>query len=206
MNQDLTFFHSPNSRSSGVRVLLEELGVNYDVRVLNLARNEQRHPDFLAINPVGKVPAINDGGVVVTEQPAIYIYLADRYGASRLAPTLDETQRGPYLRWMAFYGSSFEPAMIDQMLQREPAERSASPYGDYGTVINVLAQQLRAGPYLLGRRYSAADVLWGTALTWMIAFKLVPDLPELVAYAASVMARPAALRAAALDSGIASAQ
>jgi glutathione S-transferase len=206
MNHKLTFFHAPNSRSAGVRVLLEELGAHYDVRVLDLSKKEQRQPEFLAINPMGKVPAIRHGEALVTEQPAIYIYLADLHHEAGLAPALRDPQRGPYLRWMAFYGSAFEPAMVDRMLQREPADRSTSPYGGYDDVIGTLTSQLRAGPYLLGDRFSAADVLWGTALGWITAFKLVPELPEIVDYVARVASRPAAQRAASLDAGIAAAQ
>jgi glutathione S-transferase len=206
MNEELTFFHAPYSRSGGVRVLLEELGAPYDLRVLNLKKNEQREPAFLEVNPMGKVPAIRHRGEVVTEQPAIYIYLADLYADAGLAPALHDPQRGPYLRWMAFYGSAFEPAVIDRMLQREPAERSSCPYGDYDTMLATLARQLRSGPYLLGERFSAADVLWGSALAWTTAFKLVPELPEVVDYVARVMRRPAAQHASALDAELAARQ
>lgn len=202
MNRKLTFFHAPNSRSSGVRILLEELGADYDLHVLDLAKKAQRQPDYLAINPMGKVPAIRHGDALVTEQPAVYIYLADLYQGAGLAPALDDPQRGPYLRWMVFYGSAFEPAMLDKMLQREPADRSTCPYGSYDDVIATISSQLRAGPWLLGERFTAADVLWGTALGWLTMFKLVPELPEIVDYAARVASRPAAQRAGALDAGL----
>jgi glutathione S-transferase len=206
MNRHVTLFHAPNSRSGGTRVLLEELGADYALHVLNLKKNEQRDPAYLAINPMGKVPAIRHGDALVTEQPAVYIYLADLYADAGLAPALDDPQRGPYLRWLVFYGSSFEPALIDKAMKREPAPSSTSPYGDYDTMLGTLTQQLRAGPYLLGERFSAADVLWGTALAWTTAFKLVPELPEIMAYIARVNARPAAQRARALDEELAATQ
>lgn len=205
MKRDLTFFHAPNSRSAGVRILLEELGADYDLRVLDLKKKEQREPDYLDINPMGKVPAIRHGEALVTEQPAIYIYLADLFQAAGLAPALDDPQRGPYLRWMVFYGSAFEPAVVDKAMQREPTDRSTSPYGTYDDVIGTISSQLRAGTWLLGERFSAADVLWGTALGWTTMFKLVPELPEITDYVARVTSRPAALRAAALDAAIAAA-
>jgi glutathione S-transferase len=206
MNRHVTLFHAPNSRSGGTRVLLEELGADYALHVLNLKKNEQRDPAYLAINPMGKVPAIRHGDALVTEQPAVYIYLADLYADAGLAPALDDPQRGPYLRWLVFYGSSFEPALIDKAMKREPAPSSTSPYGDYDTMLGTLTQQLRAGPYLLGERFSAADVLWGTALAWTTAFKLVPELPEIMAYIERVNARPAAQRARALDEALAATQ
>jgi glutathione S-transferase len=206
MNRHVTLFHAPNSRSGGTRVLLEELGADYELHVLNLKKNEQRDPAYLAINPMGKVPAIRHGDALVTEQPAVYIYLADLYADAGLAPALDDPLRGPYLRWLVFYGSSFEPALIDKAMKREPAPSSTSPYGDYDTMLGTLTQQLRAGPYLLGERFSAADVLWGSALAWTTAFKLVPELPEIMDYIARVGSRPATQRARALDAELAAAQ
>ena len=206
MDRRVTLFHAPNSRSGGTRVLLEELGASYDLHVLNLKKNEQREPGYLALNPMGKVPAIRHGDALVTEQPAIFIYLADLYADAGLAPALDDPLRGPYLRWMVFYGSAFEPALIDKAMKREPAPQATSPYGDYDTMLGTLTQQLRRGPYLLGDRFSAADVLWGTALAWTTAFKLVPELPEIMDYVARVTQRPAARKASAADAELAMAQ
>lgn len=206
MNRHVTLYHAPNSRSGGTRVLLEELGASYDLHVLNLKKKEQREPAYLAVNPMGKVPAIVHGETLVTEQPAIFIYLADLYADAGLAPSLDDPLRGPYLRWLVFYGSCFEPALIDKAMQRAAADPSTSPYGDYDTMLAALTQQLRSGPYLLGERFSAADVLWGTALKWTTAFKLVPELPEIMAYIERVNARPAVQRASASDAELAAAQ
>ena len=206
IDRHVTLFHSPNTRSSGALVLLEELGADYELHVLNAKIGEQRQPAYLAINPMGKVPAIVHGGALVTEQVAVFIYLADLYAEAGLAPAIGDPLRGPYLRWMAFYGSCFEPALIDKALQREPAKPSMSPYGDYDTMLKTLTDQLAAGPYLLGERFTAADVLWGTALTWTTMFKLVPELPVITAYMARVNARPAVARARAKDAQIAAAQ
>lgn len=201
-----TLFHAPNSRSGAVRILLEELGIDYELHVLDLKRNQQRDAAYLAINPMGKVPAILHGGALVTEQPAIFIYLADMVPQAGLAPGLDDPLRGPYLRWLAFYGSAFEPAVMDRALKREPAAPSLCPYGDYDTMLATFTAPLRAGPWLLGERFSAADVLWGSALGWMTAFGLVPTLPEIVAYVERAGARPAARKAAAADAVLAAAQ
>ena len=120
----LTFFHAPNSRSTGVLTLLEELGCDYDLHVLNLKTGEQRRPEYLSVNPMGKGPAIRHGDAVVTEQPAVYLYLADLFPEAGLAPPIGDALRGPYLRWLVFYGSSFEPAVIDKSQQRAPAPRT----------------------------------------------------------------------------------
>jgi glutathione S-transferase len=203
---NLTLFHAPNSRSGAARILLEELGAPYDLHVLDLKKNEQRAPDYLAINPMGKVPAIRHGDALVTEQPAVFIYLADLFPQAGLAPAPGDPLRGPYLRWLAFYGSSFEPAITDLAMKREPTPPMMCPYGDYDTMLATLTAQLRAGPYLLGERFSAADVLWGISLGWATMFKLVPELPEVMAYIDRVRSRPAARRAAEADALLAAAQ
>jgi len=202
----VTLYHAPYTRSSGTLMLLEELDAEYQLKVLNLKAGEQQQPDYLAINPMGKVPALVHDGAVITEQVAIYIYLADLYGDRGLAPPLGDPLRGPYLRWLAFYGSCFEPAVVDRRMQREPAARSTSPYADFETMLQTLTGQLGAGPYLLGERFTAADVLWGTALGWTTQFKLVPELPEIMAYVERINSRPAALWVRARDAQLAAAQ
>ncbi|CAM0997054.1 Glutathione S-transferase [Rhodanobacter sp. Root179] len=202
----VSFFHSPQSRSAGTRALLEELAADYELHVLSLKAGEQRQPAYLAINPMGKVPAIHHDGALVTEQPAVFIYLADLYAEAGLAPPIGDPLRGPYLRWLVFYGSCFEPAVTDRSLQREPASTSTCGYGDYDTMLKTVVDQLEKGPYLLGERFSAADVLWGTALNWTTMFKLVPELPVIRAYINRVLARPGVQRAAALDAELVAAQ
>jgi glutathione S-transferase len=189
--RELTFFHAPNTRSTGVAILLEELAAPHQTHVVNMAANEQRQPAYLAINPMGKVPAIRLGDALVTEQAAIFIYLADLFPAAGLAPALTDPLRGPYLRWLIYYGSSLEPGVIDHFLKRDPAPARMCPYGDYDTMLQTVVNQLRTGPYLLGETFTAADILWGTALKWMTGFKVVPELPEIVAYVDRVCSRPA---------------
>ena len=195
----IVFFHCPNSRSAGVRALLEELGADYELHVLSLKQGEQRDPKYLAVNPMGKVPAILHGEALVTEQAAVCMYLADLYDDVGLAPGLHDPLRGPYLRWMVFYGSCMEPAVVDRALKREPAPASTSPYGDFDTMLATLTAQLSKGPFMLGERFTALDVLWGTALNWLMGFKLVPEMALLRAYVERVRNRPAVLRAAEAD-------
>jgi glutathione S-transferase len=208
MNADrrVTLFHAPNTRSTGALTLLYELGAEHDLHVLNFKKAEQRSPEYLAVNPMGKVPAVLHGDALVTEQVAVFLYMADLYPEAGLAPAIGDPLRGPYLRWMAFYGSCFEPALIDKALKREPAPKSTAPYGDYDTTLNTLTGQLAKGPWMLGERFTAADVLWGTALTWTTGFKLVPALPVIQAYIDRWNARPSVARARAKDGGLAAAQ
>jgi glutathione S-transferase len=198
-NDTIVFFHSPNTRSSGTRILLEELGAPYELRAVNMKAGEQRKPAFLAVNPMGKVPAILHRGELVTEQVAIFIYLADLFPQAGLTPARDDRLRGPYLRWMAYYGSSFEPAVVDRALKREPGPLNMVPYGDYDTMLKTVTDQLAKGPYLLGDRVTAADVLWGTALRWTTMFKLVPETPVIMDYVKRVTGRPAVAKVGELD-------
>ncbi|GLQ97932.1 glutathione S-transferase family protein [Dyella mobilis] len=198
-DQKITFFHAPQSRSGGTLALLEELGADYELRLVNFKQNEQRQPAYRAINPMGKVPAILHGGALITEQPAVFLYLADLYSQARLAPPPGDPLRGPYLRWLVFYGSSFEPAIVDRSQKRAPAPPMASPYGAWEDVLNTINQQLTQSPYLLGERFTAVDVLWGGALHWTTMFELVPETPAIRAYADRVITRPAMQRAAAKD-------
>jgi glutathione S-transferase len=203
---DVTLFHSPNSRSAGALTLLEELGIPYKLHVLNMHVSEQRDPAYLAINPMGKVPAIKHGDVLVTEQVAIFIYLPDAFPQAGLEPPIGDPLRGPYLRWLVYYGSCFEPAVVDKAMKREPAMPRMNPYGDFDTMLKTLLDQLRKGPYILGDRFSAADVLWGTALTWTTSFNLVPSGPEIRDYLARWQARPSFARVKAKDAELAAQQ
>ncbi len=205
-DHQITLFHAPRTRSTGVLCLLEELGAPYELTVLDRSKNEHLAPTYRAINPMGKVPALRDGDAIVTEQVAIFIHLADLFPAAGLAPPIGDPLRGPYLRWLVFYAAAFEPAVIDRALGREPGMRAMSPYGEYDTVIDTITAALASGPYLLGERLSAADILWGMGLRWTTAFKLVPERPEIMDYVRRIADRPAVTRANAKDEALAAAQ
>ena len=189
MSNRLTFFHAPNTRS-GRALLLLQLGADYDLHLLDMKAGDQRKPEYLAINPMGKVPAIRHRGALVTEQVAVYLYLADLYPQAGLAPDIGHPLRGPYLRWMAFYAGCFEPAVVDKALKREPAPPSMCPYGSYEDVMATLIAQLTPGPWLLGQQFTAADVLWGSSLSWTHQFGLIPSDPAILAYLERFKARP----------------
>lgn len=199
----VTLYYSPQSRATGARVLLEELGAPYDLHVLNMKAGEQRQPAYLAINPLGKVPAISHRGALVTEQVAVTIYLADLFPGAGLAPAIGDPRRGPYLRWIAYYGSSFEPAVIDRSMKREPTSVSMSPYSDYDSMLAALEAQLAGGLYLLGDQMTAADVLWGIALSWTMMFGLVPKRDVFTRYSGRITSRPAFQRITSEDAAMA---
>ena len=201
-SRHITLFHCPQTRSSGVLTLLEELGADYDLNVLNMKKNEQRGAAYPAINPMGKVPAVMHNGALVTEQVAVYTYLADMYPEAGITPLIGDTLRGPYLRWMAFYGSCFEPAFVDKAMKREPGAASMTPYGTLGDVWNAVTSQLAKGDYMLGDTFTAVDVLWGSALNWMTMFGIAPETPVVRAYIDRIKVRPAVARAGKIDADL----
>ncbi len=206
-DKTVTLFHTPHTRSSGALALLEELGAPYTLELLNQTKGEHLAPAFRAINPMAKVPTLRDAsGAIVTEQVAIFLHLADLFPEAGLTPPLGDARRGPYLRWLVFYAASFEPAVVDRALNRDPGRRAMSPYGEFDSVIETIAAPLAKHPYLLGDSASAADILWGTALGWTTAFKLVPERPEIMDYVRRIADRPAVKRAQEKDAALAAAQ
>jgi glutathione S-transferase len=199
-------FHAPNTRSTGALILLEELSAPYELHCLNMKAGEQREAAFLSINPLGKVPAILHRGVLVTEQVAIFIYLADLFPEAALAPKIEDPSRGPYLRWMAFYAACYEPAIVDRAMKREPAPQGLSPYGSFDIVVETVLAELKTKPFLLGQTLCAADILWANALRWGALFGLLPESAVISDYVARVTERPAAKRVAEMDAALASEQ
>ena len=197
--EPITFFHAPQSRSTGTLTLLEELRAPYTLRVLNMKAGEQRQSAYLSINPLGKVPAIQHRGALVTEQVAICIYLADLFPGANLAPAITHPQRGPYLRWLVYYAATFEPALVDRSMGRDPAPQATSPYGTFDAMLRVLTDHLGTSPYLLGDTVSAADVLWAGALHWTMMFGLVPETRVIKDYVQRVTNRPSFTKVTAMD-------
>lgn len=198
----ITLFYSPQTRATGARVLLEELNAPYDLHVLNMKMGEQRQPAYLAINPLGKVPAVRVNDTLVTEQGAIYLYLADLFPEAGLAPALTDPDRGAYLRWLFIYGSCFEPAVVDRLMKREPGSMNETPYASYESVIDMLEEALKTGPYLLGERFTAADLLWGIALCWTTMFGLVEARPALQVYMDRISGRASIQKVSAEDAAM----
>lgn len=197
--QPITLFHSPQTRSTGALTLLEELHAPYSLKVLDMRAGQNREAPYLTVNPMGKVPAILHGDVLITEQVAIGIYLADLFPEAGITPAIGDALRGPFLRWYAFYAGCFEPALIDKALKREPGPMAMSPYGDLNCTIKAVVTQLSQGPWMLGDRFTAVDVLWGTALTWMTGFGLMEAVPPVKAYIERWNERPVVKVVADID-------
>ena len=197
----LTLYHAAPSRSSIVHWMLEELGEPYDIHLVSFKKGENLQPEYLAINPMGKVPAVRHGDVVVTEAAAICAYLADEFPQAGLNVPVGDPRRGVYLKWLFFGPSCVEPAIMERAYpRREAPPRAALGFGDYDTVIDVLAKAAAAAdPYLMGEQFTAADVVIGSGLRWGTMFKLVPERPEFSAYLARLAERPALQRATETD-------
>ena len=202
----LTLYHASPSRSSIVRWMLEEVGEPYDIHLLRLMEGDQSKPDYLAINPMGKVPALKHGDVVITEAAAICTYLADAFPKANLCVPIGDPRRGVYLKWLFFGPGCVEPAIADRAFPRaEPPRRSALGYGDFDTVMDVLARAATKGPYLMGEQFTAADVVIGATLRWGMMFNLLPKRKEFVDYVDRLQRRPALQRVTALDQELAAA-
>jgi glutathione S-transferase len=202
----LTLYHAVPSRSMVTRWMLEEVGEPYDVHLVNLAKGENRAAEHLAVNPMGKVPALRHGDVVITENAAICTYLADAFPKAGLSVPIGDPRRGTYLKWLFFGPSCIEPAMMDRAAPRkEEPRRAMLGYGDFDTVMDVVAKAVSKGPYLLGDQFTAADVVIGSGLRWGMLFKLMPERPEFLAYVGRLASRPALQRSEAQDKELAAA-
>ena len=200
----LTFYTNPKSRGRIVRWMLEETGAPYSTEVLEYGTSMKAAP-YLAINPMGKVPAIRHGGTVVTECAAICAYLADAFPQAGLAPPAHSAARGPYYRWLFFAAGPLEAAWTNQALGVVvPPERNAMVgYGSFEQVLDVLEAAIGAREYLVGDRFSAADVYVGAQLGFGMQFGMIDKRPAFARYWAALEARPAKRRAEQLDGAMA---
>lgn len=204
MSDEIVFYTHPMSRGRIVRWMLEELGRPYRTEVLDYGTT-MKDPAYLAINPMGKVPAIVCGGEVITECAAICAFLADRFPETGLAPAAHEAGRGTYLRWMFFTAGPLEAAVTANSLGLlAPADKAGMVgYGSFDQAVDALEHAVSGpGPWLLGERFSAADVYVGAQVNWGLMFKSLPERPAFAAYAERLRTRPAAVRAAEIDDAL----
>ena len=202
----IKLYWSPRSRSISALWLLEETGLPYERVLTDISTGAQKAPEYLAVNPMGKVPALKHGDVVITEAAAICAYLADEFPRAKLNVPVGDPRRGVYLKWLFFGPSCIEPAMIDRSAPRkEEPRRAMLGYGDFDTVMDVVAKAVSKGPYLLGDQFTAADVVIGSGLRWGMLFKLMPERPEFLAYVGRLASRPALQRSEAQDKELAAA-
>jgi glutathione S-transferase len=188
------------TRSSRALWMLEESGVEYERVVVDIRQPvADRGAEFLAASPMGKVPALEDGQARMADSAAICLYLADRYAAGRLAPAIDDPERGQFLYWMFFTPGVIEPSLAEKAGGWTP-QPSHHGWGSFDAMIQTLEAGLAPGPWLLGDRFTAADVMVGSSAAFMRMFKMLPSSPVIEAYADRCLARPAYQKAMAAES------
>lgn len=200
MTTPLTFYTNPMSRGRIVRWMLEEVGEPYETVLLDYNKT-MKDAEYLAVNPMGKVPAIKHGDTVVTEAAAICAYLADMFPDRGLAPAPGNQQRGPYYRWMFFAAGPVEAAVTAKSLGLlAPADKKAAVgYGSFEETISTLEAAVSSGPYICGDQFTAADVYVGSQIGWGLMFGTIDKRPAFIDYAGRIQSRPAAIRARELD-------
>jgi glutathione S-transferase len=197
----IKLYWSPRSRSFSAIWLMEETGLPYERVLTDITTGAQKAPEFLAINPMGKVPALKDGDAALGEAAAICVYVADRYPETKLAPGPADPKRARYLQWLFFSPSCIEPAMI-QIFTKIEVPVSTAAWGSATQVFDLLDAALEKGPWILGEHFSAADIMIGSGLNYVVRlFKMVPSRPSFDAYLARCMARPAFQRAEKIAAG-----
>jgi glutathione S-transferase len=205
MTADLVFYTNPMSRGRIVRWMLEEVGQPYRTEVLGYATT-MKAPAYLAVNPMGKVPAIRHGDTVVTECAAICAYLADAFPEAGLAPPL--AQRGAYYRWLFFAAGPVEAAVTNKAMgfTLPPGRERTAGYGSFDDTMDTLEKAVSQGDYIAGDRFSAADLYVASQISFGLRFGSIENRPAFKQYWARVGTRPACTRAAAIDDALIAAQ
>jgi glutathione S-transferase len=197
----MQLYWSPRSRSFTTLWVIEEAGEPYERLLIDISTGAQKTPGYLAINPMGKVPALRDGEATLAEAAAICAYVAERVPQAKLAPPLGDPRRAKYLQWLFFAPSCIEPALI-QMFTRLEVPASTAAWGSADQVFDVLERALETGPWLLGDTFSAADIAIGSGLNYAVRlFKMVPSRPAFGRYLDACAARPAFQRAEQIAAG-----
>lgn len=197
----ITLYYHPFSRAANVLWMLEEVEVPYELRLVDLMKGEQKGPELLALNPMGKLPTLTDAGAVVTESAAIALYLGDRYSYGKLAPLVDDPLRAPYLRWSFFAPSVVEPNALARSAGWAYKESQAG-WGGHAAMIAAMEGALAGRNFLLGDRFSMADCVFGGTLRFMLSVKMLEPTPTFTAYIERLVVRPALQRAEAKNSAM----
>jgi glutathione S-transferase len=197
----MKLYWSPRTRSFSALWLMEETGQPYQRVLVDLSAGAQKKAEYLAINPMGKVPALQDGDATLAESAAICAYVAERFPDSGLAPPLGDPARAKYLYWLFFAPGCIEPAMV-QVATKLEMNSTAAGWGEAQRVFDVLDKALEKGPWILGETFSAADIAIGSGLNFAVKlFKMVPSRPSFDRYIEACAARPAFQRASVIAAG-----
>jgi len=197
----IVLYHHPYSRAANVVWMLEEVGVPYELRFVDIMKGEHKGAELVRLNPMGKLPILTDDDVVVTEAAAIALYLGDRYSLGELAPRPDDPARATYLRWAFFAPSVIEPGSMAKM-SGWSFKPSQAGWGEYEAMLRAIDAAVADKAYLLGDRFSMADVVFGGTLRYMLRFKMLEASPVVQAYADRLAARPALVRAEARNAKV----
>jgi glutathione S-transferase len=198
----IVLYHHPFSRAANVIWMLEEVGVDYELRFVDIMKGAHKADDLVLLNPMGKLPILVDGDAIVTESAAIGLYLADRYSLGRLAPAPDDSARAAYLRWSLFAPSVIEPGSLAKA-SSWPFKPSQAGWGDYEAMLRAMESALSGRDFVLGDRFSMADVIFGGTIRFMLRFKMLEPKPVFTAYGERLGARPASQRTDAKNLAIA---
>ena len=198
----LTLYYAPQTRASRIVWMLEELGQPFELKLVDIRAGAQHQAEYRRINPMGKVPALADGDTLVWESGAICTYLADRYPAASLAPGINDARRGDYLKWMFFASSDIEPAFAVKGATLALPSFSLG-WGDEQRVLDAMVTCLTPSPFVLGERFSAADIIMGSIVQYGTMVKMMPEKPEFTRYMQALAARPAFQRAMAREAAMA---
>lgn len=187
----MKLYWAPQTRSARAIWMLEEAGVDYDLELVNISAPDRVDTDeFREASPMGKVPALVDGDVKMSESSAICLYVADRYSAGNLAPAIDDPLRGKFLYWLMYTPAVVEPSMSEKFSGTD-TNRYRSGWGDFDLMIETLENGIADKTWILGEQFTAADVMLGSSTVFLRLFKMLPDSPVLEAYADRCLARPA---------------
>ena len=195
----MKLFWTPKTRSMRAIWMLEEAGIEYDMEQVDIGSEERKHiKEFLRASPMGKVPALIDGDAAMSESAAICLYIADRYRSGELAPAIDDPQRGRFLYWLMYTPAVVEPAMIEKVSNVE-SNRVRNGWRDFDTMISTFEDALSDNTWVLGAKFSAADVMLGSSAHFLRLFKMLPEASIIADYAERCVAREAFQRALAVS-------
>ncbi|MEE9379903.1 MAG: glutathione S-transferase family protein [Hyphomonadaceae bacterium] len=197
---EMTLYWCPRTRASRAVWMLEEVSADYDLMFIDIRDEESKaDPEFRIASPMGKVPALKHGDMTMTDSTAIIAYLAELYPDAGLAPPVGDPMRGPYLQWLIFGGAYIEPAMTEAFGSTTP-NATAHGWGNFELTIDMLREGLKQGPWILGDKFCAADVMLGSSVYFMRMFGVLPDHADLHAYVDRCLERPAYAKALKIDS------